>query len=76
MNPAILSVRDLSVSFSTLRGDVSVIDNLSFKVGPGEILGLVGESGSGKSVTALAVMQLLGPNGNIDRRSINLAGKF
>jgi oligopeptide/dipeptide ABC transporter ATP-binding protein len=75
MNSTILSVRDLSVSFSTLRGDVSVIDNLSFEIGPGEILGLVGESGSGKSVTALAVMQLLGPNGSIDQGSISLGGK-
>ncbi len=75
MTSAILSAKDLSVSFRTLRGNVNVIDDLSFKIEPGEILGLVGESGSGKSVTALAVMRLLGPNGNIDRGSINLAGK-
>jgi oligopeptide/dipeptide ABC transporter ATP-binding protein len=75
MNGAVLSIRDLSVSFSTLRGKVNVIDRLSLEIAPGEILGMVGESGCGKSVTALAIMGLLGPSGVVDRGSITLAGK-
>jgi peptide/nickel transport system ATP-binding protein len=75
MNDAVLSVRDLSVSFSTLRGKINVIYRLSLEIAPGEILGVVGESGSGKSVTALAVMRLLGPSGIIDGGTVTLAGK-
>jgi oligopeptide/dipeptide ABC transporter ATP-binding protein len=75
MNEAVLSVRDLSVSFSTLRGRINVIDRLSLEIAPGEILGMVGESGSGKSVTALAIMRLLGPSGAIDQGSVSLLGK-
>ena len=75
MSDPVLSVRDLSVSFSTLRGKINVIDRLSLEIAPGEILGVVGESGSGKSVTALAVMRLLGASGVIDQGTVNLAGK-
>jgi peptide/nickel transport system ATP-binding protein len=55
----ILQVRDLCVSFRTEQGLVRVLDNVSFTVGEGEILGIVGESGSGKTMTVLAVMGLI-----------------
>lgn len=50
-----LIVENLSIRF----GATTVVDDVSFRVGPGERLGLVGESGSGKSLTALAILGLL-----------------
>ncbi len=56
---SLLDVQDLSVRF----GAAAVIDGVGFAVEPGEVLGVVGESGSGKSVTALAVLGLVGLQG-------------
>ncbi len=56
---SLLEIRDLSTSFRTGSGEVTAIENVSFSLEKGEILGIVGESGSGKSVTALAIMGLL-----------------
>jgi oligopeptide/dipeptide ABC transporter ATP-binding protein len=57
--PPLLEVRDLSVSFRTQDGTVHAVDNVSFTVNRGEVLGIVGESGSGKSVTAMTLMRLI-----------------
>ena len=57
----ILRIDDLSVEFSTTRGLVRAVQNVSYDVRPGELVAIVGESGSGKSVSALAVMGLLPP---------------
>jgi peptide/nickel transport system permease protein len=59
---AVLSVRALSVTFETPVGPTTVVQDVSFDVGPGEILGIVGESGCGKSVTAAAILGLLPDN--------------
>ena len=52
----LLSIRDLHVSFHTLRGVVRAVRGLNLDVAAGETVALVGESGCGKTVTALAVL--------------------
>jgi ABC-type dipeptide/oligopeptide/nickel transport system ATPase component len=71
----LVEVRDLSISFATLRGRLAVVKDVSFDISPGEVVGLVGESGSGKSVTALALIRLLGQEGRIDGGAIHFAGR-
>ncbi|WP_193170140.1 ABC transporter ATP-binding protein [Nisaea nitritireducens] len=58
MAAPLLSVRNLTVQFKTDEGLITTVDNVSFNIAAGEVLGLVGESGSGKSVTAKALMKL------------------
>ncbi|MCK5174164.1 MAG: ABC transporter ATP-binding protein, partial [Planctomycetes bacterium] len=55
----LLSVRDLSVCFSTEEGDVRAVNDVSFDIGKGRTVALVGESGCGKSVTALSILRLI-----------------
>ncbi|MGH8961365.1 MAG: ABC transporter ATP-binding protein [Jatrophihabitantaceae bacterium] len=55
----LLSVENLSTTFATPAGPVCAVRDVSFTVGPGEVVGLVGESGSGKTVTALSLLRLL-----------------
>ena len=71
---AVLSVRDLNVSFNTENGVVHAVRGVDFDLLPGKTLGIVGESGSGKSVTSLAVMGLLPTTAEISG-SVRLHGK-
>lgn len=57
-----LEVRELCLTHAGPLGLTQLLQDISFEVGRGEILGLVGESGSGKSITAMSVLQLLPPN--------------
>jgi oligopeptide/dipeptide ABC transporter ATP-binding protein len=56
---SVLSLRDFTVTFTTLFGEVQAVRGVDLDVLPGELLGIVGESGSGKSVTFLGLMGLL-----------------
>ena len=58
-NSPILEINNLRTYFHTDEGVAKAVDDVSFKVYPGETLGIVGESGCGKSVTALSIMQLI-----------------
>ncbi|MGE0004870.1 MAG: ABC transporter ATP-binding protein [Parvibaculaceae bacterium] len=60
-----LEVRNLQTYFLTGREPIRAVDDVSFAVGRGKVLGLVGESGSGKSVTGFSIMRLIDPPGRI-----------
>ncbi|QOT79194.1 dipeptide ABC transporter ATP-binding protein [Cupriavidus basilensis] len=75
VNLPVLSVRGLSVAFDTYRGTVNVLDDVSFDIAPGEILGVVGESGAGKSMAGNAVTGLIEPPGRISAGSVTLRGE-
>ena len=73
---SLLEVADLTTAFRTERGEVAAIEEVSFSLDAGEVLGIVGESGSGKSVTALTIMGLLPqPPARIAAGSIRFEGQ-
>jgi peptide/nickel transport system ATP-binding protein len=63
------------VEFPTRRGILTAVDNVSFDLERGEVLGLVGESGAGKSITGSAVIGLIEPPGRIAAGTVHLAGQ-
>ena len=72
----LLEIKNLSIEFKTENGGVKAVDDISFTLNKGQILGIVGESGSGKSVTSLAVMRLITePAGKITKGEILYKGK-
>ncbi|MBX9619611.1 MAG: ABC transporter ATP-binding protein [Hyphomicrobiales bacterium] len=76
MSPEIvLDVRGLTVEFPTRNGILTAVDNVSFSIAKGEILGVVGESGAGKSLTGAAIIGLLEPPGRVAKGEIRLKGE-
>ena len=71
----LLEVRNLRVEFATRRGTLVAVDDVSFSIAPGEVLGVVGESGAGKSLTGAAIIGLLEPPGRIARGEVWLNGR-
>ncbi|HEX3350656.1 MAG TPA: ATP-binding cassette domain-containing protein, partial [Acetobacteraceae bacterium] len=71
---ALLDVENLRVEFPTRRGVLRAIDDVSFSLDRGEILGVVGESGAGKSLTGAAIIGLLEPPGRVAAGRILLDG--
>ncbi|WP_395681359.1 dipeptide ABC transporter ATP-binding protein [Inquilinus sp.] len=75
MTVPVLEVENLIVSYVGDRaGAQRVVDGVSFRIRPGEVVALVGESGSGKTTTAQAVIGLLPENGRVEGGAIRLAG--
>ena len=70
----LLEVQDLTVEFPTRRGVLRALDQITFGIAAGEILGVVGESGAGKSLTGAAIIGLLEPPGRIAGGEIRLDG--
>ena len=75
MSEPLLSVRGLTVEFPTRHGTLTALDDISFDIAPGEVLGMVGESGAGKSITGSAIIGLIEPPGHIAKGEILLQGK-
>jgi len=71
----LLEVKNLCTSFFTPSGEVKAVNDVSFNLSKGTVLGIVGESGSGKSVTAYSILQILTPPGRIVSGSIKFQGK-
>ncbi|MBR3148556.1 MAG: ABC transporter ATP-binding protein [Eubacterium sp.] len=72
---ALLEVKNLQTSFFTDAGEVKAVNDVSFTLERGKVLGIVGESGSGKSVTAYSILQILASTGKIVGGSIKLDGQ-
>ncbi|MDP2368802.1 ABC transporter ATP-binding protein [Rhodoferax sp.] len=72
---SLLQVKNLVVEFPSRHGTLRALDDISFDIAPGEILGVVGESGAGKSLTGAAIIGLLEPPGRIAGGQILLEGQ-
>jgi peptide/nickel transport system ATP-binding protein len=72
---SLLQVKNLIVEFPNRRGTLRALDDISFDIAPGEILGVVGESGAGKSLTGAAIIGLLEPPGRVASGQILLEGR-
>ncbi|HBT00606.1 MAG TPA: methionine ABC transporter ATP-binding protein, partial [Citreicella sp.] len=72
---AALQVRGLTTRFDTRKGAVTAVNDVSFTVQPGRIMGLVGESGSGKSVTGFSILGLIEAPGRVTGGEVLVEGQ-
>lgn len=72
---ALLELKHLHTFFDTKRGTVKAVNDVSYAVDAGKVLGVVGESGSGKSVSAMSVLRLLDKNGYVAKGEILFDGQ-
>ncbi len=72
---ALLDVSHLRIEFPTRRGLLTAVDDVSFSIDEGEVLGVVGESGAGKSLTGMSIIGLLEPPGRIAGGEIRFEGR-
>ncbi len=75
MSAPLLQVRGLKTYFETKAGPLRAVDDVSFSVARGKVLGLVGESGSGKSVTGFSIIGLVDPPGRVVSGQILFQGR-
>jgi peptide/nickel transport system ATP-binding protein len=73
--PELLSITDLTTCFTTAHGTSIAVNRLCLSLGVGQTVALVGESGSGKSMTALSIMGLVPPSGQITAGRIDFEGR-
>ena len=71
----LLEVKNLQTQFPTRGGLVKAVNDVSFYINEGELLGLVGESGCGKSITALSIMGLIAPPGKVVGGEVRFKGE-
>jgi peptide/nickel transport system ATP-binding protein len=71
----LLRVAGLRVEIPTRHGALLALDDVSFEIAPGEVLGFVGESGAGKSLTGMAILGLLDPPGHVAGGEVWLGGR-
>ena len=74
-NNILLDVKGLKTYFHTFKGVVKAVDDVSFSLKEGEILGIVGESGSGKSVTSFSILKLVEEPGVVEAEQILFDGR-
>lgn len=75
MNKKLLEIKNLEVSFFTEAGEVKAVNDISYSLDYGQVIGIVGESGSGKSVSSYSIMRLISPPGRVKAGSITFDGK-
>ena len=75
MSEPLLIVEGLHTVFHLEGGVLRAVNDVSFSLAPGRVLGIVGESGSGKSVTALSILRLVDPPGRIEGGRVRFRGR-
>jgi len=73
-NAVILNIENLKIAFKMRQGNVTAVNDVSFQLRKGHVLGIVGESGCGKSVTARSLMRIEAP-GKLLSGEINFQSK-